>query len=174
MAKRKRKPGGSSGKPVLKPIKDYRDDPYVPYIFRAERGIVSVWDAVPDIRDGDVRQALRRLIKIAQGLDSAEDEPPNLQDSSFEFGFDDRHDVLCTAIMAGLQDAFEEYGPLILEDMIGVLKQINYSVGNLNTGMHQQGYLRFVSGFLDEAEGKTSGFLRMVIERLAKIKPGEL
>ena len=38
MAKRKRKPGGGS---KLKPIKDYRSDEYIPYIFKAEAGILE-------------------------------------------------------------------------------------------------------------------------------------
>ena len=174
MARRKRKASVASKKPVLQSFKDYRDDPYVPYIYATERGIVNVWQAMPNLRDGDVRQALRRFIKVAQRLDWPKDKAPDLLNSAFEFGFDDKIDVLCTAMRAGLQDGFEDHGPLILEDLIGVLKQVNYSLGNMSTGMNQQGYLRFVSGFLDELEGNSSGFLDTVMERIAKIKLGDL
>ena len=173
MAKRKRKPGSGSAKSVLKPIKDYRDDQYVPYIYGGERGIINVWQSWPEMTDGDVRQALRKLIKIGQGWAQPADSPADLTVPSLEFAFEDRHDILCSAIIAGLKDVFAESGPLTVEDLLGVLKQMNYSIGNMNTGMRQQSYLRFVAGFLDQAEGKTGGFLHMVVERMARMKPGD-
>ena len=176
MARRKRKASVASKKPILQSFKDYRDDEFVPYIFVVERGIVHVWQAIPDLRDGDVRQALRRFIKVAQGLDSSKDEPPDLLAPAFEFGLDNKVGVLCAAMKAGLQDGFKDHGPLILEDMIGVLKQVNYSLGSMTTGMNQQGYLSFVSGFMDELqeESKSSDFMDAFIEQIEKLNPEDL
>ncbi len=70
MAKRKRRPGHGS---KLRPVKDYRDDEYVPYIFKAESGILQAWTLKPDLRDGDVRQALRGLIKKSGQITSFSD-----------------------------------------------------------------------------------------------------
>ena len=60
MAKRKRNRGSGS---KLRPIKDYRDDEYIPYIFKTETGILQAWTIETKLTDGDVRQALRGLIK---------------------------------------------------------------------------------------------------------------
>lgn len=146
MAKRKRKRGGGS---KLQIQKDYRDDQYVPYIHKAETGIIEVWRAEPDLTDGEVRQALRDLIALIGNWDKPPTEPAILDDEpSLVFAGDSKVDQLSEAIIDGLQIAFAEQGPLTIEDLIGVLKQINYSVGNMNTGLKQQGYLRFVADFL--------------------------
>ncbi|MBN1993934.1 MAG: hypothetical protein JW953_14640 [Anaerolineae bacterium] len=148
MAKRKRKSGEGS---KLHPIKDYRNDEYVPYIFKAETGILQAWAIESDIRDGDVRQALRGLISslektgempkiLAQKIET----PPE----SIEVQGDSPETILKSFILNNLALAFTEHGPLAAKDLAGVLRVINGSVGTWNTGMHRQGYLNYIKGFL--------------------------
>ncbi len=84
------------------------------------------------------------------GWNKPPDEPADLDDeTSLVFESDSKVDQLSEVTVLGLRAAFAEHGPLTIEDLIGVLKQINYSVGNMNTGVRPQGYLRFVTGFLE-------------------------
>lgn len=140
MAKRKRKPGGGS---KLKPIKDYRSDEYIPYIFKAEVGILEAWKMVPDLRDGDVRQALRNLIKAMKRTDQL---PPELTGSPEK----STQSLLERRILDQLSDIFQEETALSVEDTIGVLTEVNHSVGAWNRGMLGQEYLKYIDGFLGD------------------------
>jgi hypothetical protein len=170
MAKRKR--GKSEGGSKLRPIKNYQDDVYLPYIYKAEKGIIYVWEEIPDLTDGDVREALRDLIKIIEGWDISLETAADLTDVSLVFDDEYPIDLLCGAIIDGLISAFQQEGPLSIEDLIGVLKQINYSVGNMNIGMRQQGYLRFVSRFLTSMEDGDPSFMNKVVERVNRFVRG--
>ncbi len=141
MAKRKRKPGGGS---KLKPIKDYRDAEYVPYIFKTETGILEAWKLQPDLQDGDVRQTLRNLIKTMKSTGQLPPELTNSQDKSAQT-------LLEWRILDQLSNTFQEEGPLSVEDTIGVLSQVNYSVGAWNRGMRNQEYLKYIDDFLGGA-----------------------
>lgn len=148
MAKRKRNRGSGS---KLRPIKDYRDDEYIPYIFKTETGILQAWTIEPALTDGDVRQALRGLIKqiseaneLPQALRDFEEENTTSVDTA------DPEGLLAQFILNGLGLAFQENGPLVAEDVVGVLKTINGSVGTWNIGMRQQGYLRYLRQFLGQ------------------------
>ncbi len=143
MAKRKRKPGGGS---KLRPVKDYRSDEYLPYFYRIEAGILQAWAIEPDLRDGDVREALRRLMSLIKKSGQlppqlggepimATDEPPLLVD---------------TLVLQNLQEIFDEQGPLNAEDLVGVLASVNHSVGSMNLGMRGQNYLHHVQGFMGQ------------------------
>jgi len=138
MAKRKRKPGGGS---KLRPIKDYRDAEYVPCIFKTETGILESWKMEPDLRDGDVRQALRNIVKTIRHTGQL---PPELTDSQEKSA----QSLLEWRILDQLSNTFQEQGPLNVEDTIGVLSQVNYSAGTWNRGMRNQEYLKYIDGFL--------------------------
>lgn len=146
MAKRKRKPGRGS---KLRPIKDYRSDEYLPYIFKAETGILKAWGIEPDMTDGNVRQALREL--ISQLKESSTLPRPLTADVTSEpvrIEAERIEDLIQNFILYHLRQAFEAQGPLSIEDLIGVLKTINHSIGAWNVGMNQQGYLNYLEGFL--------------------------
>jgi hypothetical protein len=156
MAKRKRRPGRGS---KLRPAKDYRDDAYVPYIFKAESGILQAWTVEPDLRDGDVRQALRSLIKISDqisGILTEEDE--GSKESIGKILSDNRHALIKWLIITNLQDAVQEQGPLTAEDLAGILKVINNSVGTWNRGMRGQEYLKYIKDFLGGARVRVPQF----------------
>lgn len=138
MAKRKRQPGDG---PKLRPIKDYHDDEYVPYIFKTETGIQEAWAIEPDLRDGDVRQALRSLMKTMQRTGQL---PPTLTGSEAK----STPTLLEWCILSHLSEAFESHGPLTVEDTIGVLGVVNGSVGAMNLGMMGQNYLNYAKGFV--------------------------
>lgn len=160
MAKRKRKAGESASGPKLKPMKDYREDQYIPYLHGAETGIVKVWRDIPDLTDGDVRQALRALIKTLERWEVANDAVVTLSEDGNLLAFDvsDKIGHLQAGIIAGLKRSFKHNEPLIKEDVIGVLKQINYSVGNMNMGLRLQNYLHYIADFLNAAHGNDPGF----------------
>jgi len=140
MAKRKRKPGGGS---KLKPVKDYRSDKYIPYIFKVEVGILEAWKMEPDLRDGDVRQALRNFIKTIKHTNKL---PPELIGSEEKSA----QTILEWRILDQLSGIFQEETPLSVEDTIGILNEVNRSVGAWNRGMRGQEYLKYIDGFLGD------------------------
>lgn len=145
MAKRKRRPGRGS---KLRPIKDYRDDQYVPYIARAETGILQAWSIDPDLRDGDVREALRHLMRpMKQSGQLPQALTPEALDAPSKKAVE-TESLLEFLILENLQAAFREFGPLNAEDTIGILTVINNSVGAWNRGMRGQEYLKYIEDFL--------------------------
>lgn len=152
MAKRKRKKGSGS---KLRLEKTYEEDQFIPYFHDAEAGILQTWEAFPDLRDGDVRQVLRGLIS---DIEKAGELPPRLQNPQERQKVDlevaDQYDMMRQLILLGLENAFYNQGPLSLEDTIGVLKRMNYSVGNMNLGMKGQNYLHFLSDFQASIDSK--------------------
>jgi hypothetical protein len=139
MAKRKVRSGGGF---KLRLEKDYRSDEYIPYIFRTETGILEAWTIEPDLRDGDVRETLRKLISSIKksGVLPGELTGESASDQTTTF--------LEISILSRLRSAFDEYGPLDAEDVMGILSTINHSVGSWNRGMHGQEYLKYIKGFL--------------------------
>lgn len=167
MAKRKRKPGGSS---KLHPIKEYRDDAYVPYIMSVETGILEAWTINPDLRDGEVREALRGLIspmkhsgqlpaQLTRQSESSATEEGEPEQTTY------RGDGLLQGLMMmNLRQAFKEYGPLNTEDTIGILTVVNNSVGAWNRGMRGQEYLKYIKDFL----GSRGGEMRLLSDEEVK------
>jgi hypothetical protein len=179
MAKRKRRPGRGS---KLRPIKDYREDKYVPYIFKAETGIVQAWAIDPDLRDGDVREALRGLIsplkksgvlpeiltkEVDASADSSEDEEIRIEGGN-------QNSLLQTLMLNNLRQAFEEQGPLEAEDVIGILTVINNSVGSWNVGMRGQGYLNYIKDFLGKMGVQARQLTAEEVEWLGLERPSKL
>lgn len=169
MAKRKRRPGGGS---KLRPIKNYRDDEFVPYIFNAEKGILMAWTAEPDIRDGDVRQALRDLIspieKSGQLPEALTDENEDEDKPSYQLDqvHSDQSMLIQTFILSNLRQTFQEQGALKPEDLVGVLKVINGSVGTWNRGMRGQEYLKYIQDFLG---GAGAGVYQLTEEQVKEL-----
>jgi hypothetical protein len=139
MAKRKVRSGGGF---KLRLEKDYRSDEYIPYIFRVESGILEAWTIEPDLRDGDVREILRKLISSIKKTGVLPEE------LSGESSGDQTKTFLEVFILNRLSEAFDEYGPLNAEDVTGILSAINHSVGSWNRGLHGQEYLKYIKDFL--------------------------
>ena len=152
MAKRKRIPGGGS---KLRPIKVYRSPEYVPFIFGAETGILQAWKVEPDIRDGDVRQALRDLISPMQKSGVLPEALTRPAPTDFEIEATGKETLLRELILHNLSLAFEKQGPLEAEDLVGVMKVINSSIGAWNIGMAGQGYLNHLEGFMGQMGAST-------------------
>lgn len=169
MAKRKRKVGEGGGV-KLKIAKNYQHDQYAPYIMGAESGIVRVWQAIPDLTDGDVRQALRQLIKMLDRWEIASDEIVTLtEEDRLLFDGQDKVNQLQAGIVAGLSLSYKDYPPLHKEDVIGVLKQINYSIGNMNRGLRLQNYLHYVRDLLNSAQGKDPEFWDDLYDQMGRM-----
>ncbi|GAB4433822.1 MAG: hypothetical protein Fur0044_31280 [Anaerolineae bacterium] len=147
MAKRKRKPGEREGfKLNLTP--DYRSEQYVMYIVNAETGLLQAGTIDPDLTDGDVSQALDDLIARLK-------QPEGAQlllgpAASSETKVEGEHAFAQHFVLMNLRSAFERYGPLEVEDVIGILGVIKSSVKKWSTGMHRRGYLTFIEGFLGQ------------------------
>ncbi len=153
MAKRKRKPGRSKGF-KLRLAKNYRSDKYVPYIMNAEIGILQASAIDPDLTDGDVSQALMDLISqleepetLSKLLPTEAFDGPKEVDIN---GHQGPTDFVQSLIMMNLRTAFDQYGPLGAEDVIGILDVIKTSVKRWNIGMHRRGYLTYLEGFLGQ------------------------
>jgi hypothetical protein len=150
MAKRKRKAGSSS---KLNPVTNYRDEQYVLYIHSAETGILEAWTIDPDIRDGDVREVLRGLMRdmkrsgqLPAPLTTA--EPLTSPAGDIEEVTSQGNLLLRTLILGRLRLRFQSHGALDTEAVIGILSVINSSVGTWNRGMRGQEYLKFIQDFL--------------------------
>lgn len=139
MAKRKIRSGGGF---KLRLEKDYRSNEYVPYIVRVETGILEAWTINPDLRDGEVREALRSLTTLIKKNGQL---PGRL---TGETASDQKQSFLEVLILNNLKAAFDKQGPLMAEDVIGILNVVNHSVGAWNRGMHGQEYLKYIKEFL--------------------------
>lgn len=148
MAKRKNRPG--TGSKVRAP-KDYRDDQYLPYIFKAEAGILETWAMEPDLRDGEVREVLR---SIMSPIKKSGQLPPELTGESVSESTStvkltrSSHVIMRNLILTHLRGAFDQHGPLDAQDTLGILTVMNNSVGAMNMGMLGQEYLKFLKGFM--------------------------
>ena len=149
MAKRKRRPGSGS---KLKVVKNYQDPEYTPYIFQIESGILMAWALDEDIRDGDVRQTLRHLIKqadkLALDLQNSTQEEIDAEAEKLKVDKTGKDSLLEAFILSNLKSAYKTPGPLNGEDLAGVLKTVNYSLGSMNRGMRGQEYLKYIQGFM--------------------------
>jgi len=152
MAKRKRVPGARPGfKLNLTP--DYRSEQYVMYILNAETGLLQAGTISPDLTDGDISQALDDLIaRLKQPeaahllLSSAAGGGPQGSETKVE----GEHAFVQHLVLMNLHSAFDRYGPLEVEDVIGILGVIKSSVKKWSVGMHRRGYLTFIEGFLGQ------------------------
>lgn len=172
MAKRKTQPDTGS---KLRVPKDYRDDQYLPYIFKAESGILETWSMEPDLRDGEVREVLRSLMspikKTGQLPSQLIGEPGNQPDSTVKLTKPSQV-IMRGLILTHLREAFDQHGPLDAQDTLGILTVMNNSVGSMNRGMLGQEYLKFLKDFmggvgfnvrqLTEQEAMALGFNRLV------------
>lgn len=151
MAKRKRKPGERRGF-KLNLSKDYRSERYTMYIANAETGILQAATIDSELTDGEVSEALEDLISqlkqpelVGLLLSPKTDEPQQA-----EAKVEGDHAFVQHFVLMNLQSAFERYGPLEVEDVIGILGVIKTSVKRWSVGMHRRGYITFIEGFLGQ------------------------
>lgn len=151
MAKRKRVPGERPGfKLNINP--DYRSERYVMYIANAETGLLQAGTINPDLTDGDVSQALEELIARLKQPEGASLllSPRSSEPGGSEAKVEGEHAFVQHFVLMNLRSAFERYGPLDAEEVIGILGVIKSSVKKWSTGMHRRGYLTFIEGFLGQ------------------------
>ncbi|MCK6629402.1 MAG: hypothetical protein L6R45_30025 [Anaerolineae bacterium] len=151
MAKRKRVPGARPGfKLNLTP--DYRSEQYVMYILNAETGLLQAGTISPDLTDGDISQALDDLIARLKQPEAAHLllSPRSSEPGGSEATVEGEHAFVQHLVLMNLHSAFERYGPLEVEDVIGILGVIKSSVKKWSVGMHRRGYLTFIEGFLGQ------------------------
>ncbi|NJN98972.1 MAG: hypothetical protein HC875_35200 [Anaerolineales bacterium] len=151
MAKRKRVPGERPGF-KLNISQDYRSERYVMYIVNAETGLLQAGTVDPDLTDGDVNQALEDLIARLKQPEAAHLllSPRSSEPEDSEAKVEGEHAFVQHFVLMNLRSAFERYGPLDAEDVIGILGVIKSSVKKWSTGMHRRGYLTFIEGFLGQ------------------------
>ncbi len=142
MAKRKRR---SKPKKSFQLPKNYQDKKYIPYIMRVEIGIIQIATADSGLTDGDVKQALRQLIKQlrlagapATPFKAAVVENIRLKSS----------DKFSPLILTNLLDTLPDNVPLLLEDAIGILDEVKSSIGVWSYDPGGQAYLDYLRGFL--------------------------
>ncbi|MBI1881586.1 MAG: hypothetical protein HYR94_25680 [Chloroflexi bacterium] len=151
MAKRKRKPGERQGF-KLNLSKDYRSERYVMYIANAETGILQAATIDPDLTDGEVSEALADLIsqleqpELAGLLLSQKTDEPEPTEAKLE----GKYAFVQHFVLMNLRSAFERYGLLDTEDVIGILGVIKTSVKRWSVGMHRRGYITYIEGFLGQ------------------------
>jgi hypothetical protein len=151
MAKRKRKPGERQGF-KLNLSKDYRSERYVMYIANTETGILQAATIEPDLTDGEVSAALEDLIskleqpELAGLLLSPKTDEPQQAEAKVEGD----HAFVQNFVLMNLRLAFERYGPLPAEDVMGILGVIKTSVKRWSVGMHRRGYITYIEGFLGQ------------------------
>ncbi len=150
MAKRKR--GGRKGF-SLKLETDYRSERFTMYIANAETGILQASKVAPELTDGDVSQGLADLIAALNDPVQAEKLLASRTQADDEESSQKQDDLGLVPhfIMINLRMAFDQYGPLPAEDVIGILDVIKTSVKRWGHGAHRRGYLTFIEGFLGRA-----------------------
>jgi hypothetical protein len=149
MAKRKRKPGRGKGF-KLRLDKDYRSDQYIPYIMNVETGILEAATIDPGLTDGDVKQTIESLISRLKEPETLPQLLPGESTDTPTLPPEGEGSYVQALIMMNLQRAFNENGPLEVEDVIGILKVINHSLSKWNIGLHKRGYLDYLQDFLGE------------------------
>lgn len=156
MAKRKRQLGGGS---KIKPVVTYEEDKFALYIRAVESQILAAWDTRPDLRDGEVREALTTVFKEIERTETLPEQlltdsalPEKSEETSTDLTEIGSVAYLQEHILIGLQSSFEDEGPLNPQDTVGILKRVNYSIGTWNKGMELQGYLHYIKGFLEEGK----------------------
>jgi hypothetical protein len=150
MAKRKR--GGRKGF-SLSAFKDYRSDEFVPYIMRAEMGLLQAGQVDPTLTDGEVSQALTELMRQLEQPEALQRwlaEPETDEADPLTINTEAKSDFIHRLIFMNLQDAFAQEGPISAEDVSGILKVIRTSVKRWGHGDHRRGYLTYIEGFLGQ------------------------
>ena len=122
------------------------------YIANAETGLLQAGKINPELTDGQVSAALDDLISRLEQPELAELLLTQTagETQSSEAKLSDEYNFVQHFVLMNLRSAFERYGPLEAEDVIGILGVIKSSVKKWSNGMHRRGYLTFIEGFLGQ------------------------
>jgi tetratricopeptide (TPR) repeat protein len=142
---RRRRSTGTGPKPrqPASTAKNYRTERYVEYIFAAELGILQAAKLMPELTDGEVLAAVRKLVDQVQarGL-------PRLEQGEQPM---DPEGLIAWLIVQGWEELFRHRGKLTKRDMAGCLTVV---VESIEARMRKPGgrrYLRFLDKFMKRA-----------------------
>jgi|GEM_PF-5201279 len=131
--------------------KNYRTEEFVMFILRAEVGIQEAATLVPAIRDGDVTNALNRLLRwlethpVLPQIPGGEVKDGTL---TIDAGKVNPSDLIAAQIVNNWYLAMEEYGERSNSDLAGCVRVILDSVRTWTRGPKSRGYLAYAAAFL--------------------------
>ena len=137
--------------------KNYRTEEFVMYIMHAEVGIQEAATLLPSITDGDVLNALNRLLR---GLETNSDLPHisvgKVKDGVMTIDADKVNpgdltkvtSVIAAQIVNQWHLAMEKYGERSNADLAGCLRTVLDSVRTWTRGPKSRGYLAYAADFL--------------------------
>jgi tetratricopeptide (TPR) repeat protein len=131
--------------------KNYRMEEFVMFIMRAEVGIQEAATLVPTIRDGDVTNALNRLLRWLETSSELPHIPVGeVKDGTLtiDAGKVNPSDLIAARIVNNWHIAMEEYGERSNADLAGCLRVILDSVRTWTRGPKSRGYLAYAAEFL--------------------------
>ena len=147
MSKHKSRPSG----------KNYRSEEYVVFILNAEVAVQEATLIAPSIRDGDVTNALNRLLRW---LETNSDLPyipvGEVKDGVLTVDVDkvNPNDLIAARIVNNWHIAMNEYGERSNADLAGCLRVILDSIQTWTRGPKSRGYLAYAAEFLKKAASK--------------------
>lgn len=121
--------------------KNYRTEKYIEYIFHAELGIFQAATVLPELTDGEVLNALEKLVARirSSGLPRLREQPA------------DTDDIIAWLIVRGWEDLFQRQGRLSQRDMVGVLNTVIESAQTHVSTPARRSYLNYLEKFMQRA-----------------------
>ena len=147
MSKHKSRPSG----------KNYRTEEYVVFILNAEVAIQEATLIAPSIRDGDVTNALNRLLRWLETNSELPHIPVGeVKDNVLTIDADkvNLNDLIAARIVNNWHIATDEYGERSNADLAGCLRVVLDSVHTWTRGPKSRGYLAYAAEFLKKAASK--------------------
>lgn len=121
--------------------KDYHTAKYVEYIFRAEVGILQADALLPELTDGEVLDALKKLANRihASGLPRFQEQPSGVDG------------LIASLVVHEWEDIFRRKGRLSRQDMVGCLNTLIESAEVHARRPSGRSYLKYLRKFMKRA-----------------------
>jgi hypothetical protein len=136
--------GRSLRRGLVGALKPHQEERFVPYIMHAELAILQVATAEPALTDDGVRESIARLVRTLKHSAPLASE---LDAAAARAQIPSARDELGRRVLAGLAEALAESGPLLLDDVVGVLGTVKSSAGTWSQGPRSQAYLAYLREF---------------------------
>jgi tetratricopeptide (TPR) repeat protein len=138
---KQRRPAPTARRRQGSTTKNYRTAQYVEYIFTAEVGVLQAATLLPELTDGEVLNALRKLVAQidAGGLPRFREQPT------------DTDGMIVWLIVQGWEDLFRRKSRLSTPDMVGVLNTVIESAQTHVRNPRGRGYLKYLEQFMKRA-----------------------
>lgn len=131
--------------------KNYRAEEYVLFILNAEIAIQEAALLAPSIRDGDVTNALNRLLQWLETNTDLPDIPVGeVKDGvmTIDPAKANPNDLIAARVVNNWQIAMDEYGERSNADLAGCLRVLLDSIYSWTRGPKSRGYLAYAAEFL--------------------------